>query len=47
MGNNNKLSLVTQYEDIPRYWTSGNTAEVDFLVQYDYTNEIIKLVIPG
>ena len=27
-------SLVTQVEDVPRYWTSGNTAEVDFLVQY-------------
>ncbi|MCX6192613.1 MAG: AAA family ATPase [Flavobacteriia bacterium] len=28
-------SLKAQFEDSPRYWTSGNTAEVDFLVQYD------------
>lgn len=28
-------SLVTQLEDAPRYWSSGNTAEVDFLIQYE------------
>jgi len=26
-------SLVTQFGDVPRYWTSGNTAEVDFIIQ--------------
>lgn len=26
-------SLVTQVEPVPRYWTSGATAEVDFMVQ--------------
>lgn len=36
-------SLVTQFEDIPRYWTSGNTAEVDFLVQYE--NAIIPIEV--
>ncbi|MDP2237170.1 MAG: ATP-binding protein [Bacteroidales bacterium] len=28
-------SLVNQFEDTPRYWSSGNTAEVDFLIQYE------------
>ncbi len=27
-------SLVTQFEEAPRYWSSGNTAEVDFILQY-------------
>lgn len=27
-------SLVVQFEDPPAYWVSGNTAEVDFLVQF-------------
>lgn len=27
-------SLVPQFELLPRYWNSGNTAEVDFLVQH-------------
>jgi predicted AAA+ superfamily ATPase len=27
-------SLVTQFESLPRYWTSKNEAEVDFLIQY-------------
>jgi predicted AAA+ superfamily ATPase len=26
-------SLVTQFEVVPRYWTSGGKAEVDFLIQ--------------
>lgn len=26
--------LVTQFEGMPKYWRSGNSAEVDFLVQY-------------
>ena len=29
--------LVTHIEGTPRYWTSGNTAEVDFLVQLQNT----------
>jgi len=36
-------SLVTQFEDVPRYWTSGNTAEVDFLIQYE--NDIIPIEV--
>ncbi len=31
--------LVSQYEAPPRYWSSGNTAEVDFLIQHQ--NDII------
>ena len=27
-------SLVRQFESTPRYWTSGNKAEIDFLIQY-------------
>ncbi len=27
-------SLVAQFESLPRYWRSGNKAEVDFLLQY-------------
>lgn len=27
-------SLLPQLEVVPRYWTSGNKAEVDFLIQY-------------
>jgi len=34
-------SLITQFEVLPRYWTSGNHAEVDFLLQY--RNEIIPI----
>ena len=26
--------LLAQYEVVPRYWRSGNTAEVDFLIQH-------------
>jgi len=36
-------SLVTQFDDLPRYWNSGNTAEVDFLVQYG--NDIIPIEV--
>jgi uncharacterized protein len=36
-------SLVIQFEDTPRYWTSGNTAEVDFLVQHE--NDIIPIEV--
>jgi predicted AAA+ superfamily ATPase len=36
-------SLMTQFEVIPRYWTSGNTAEVDFVIQYQ--NEIIPIEV--
>lgn len=30
-------SLISQLEVVPRYWTSGNKAEVDFLIQYKNT----------
>jgi len=33
-------SLVHQFEGLPRYWRSGNIAEIDFLVQYK------NLIIP-
>ncbi|MBE0654064.1 MAG: ATP-binding protein [Bacteroidales bacterium] len=36
-------SLVTQCEDVPRYWNSGNTAEVDFLFQHG--NDIIPVEV--
>jgi hypothetical protein len=36
-------SLVTQFDDLPRYWSSGNTAEVDFIVQYE--NDIIPIEV--
>jgi predicted AAA+ superfamily ATPase len=36
-------SLVNQFEDTPRYWSSGNTAEVDFLIQYE--NSIIPIEV--
>jgi uncharacterized protein len=36
-------SLVTQFEVTPRYWTSGNTAEVDFVIQYQ--NHIIPIEV--
>ncbi|MDO9580288.1 MAG: ATP-binding protein [Bacteroidales bacterium] len=35
--------LLTQFEGIPRYWRSGNKAEVDFLVQYK--NSIIPVEV--
>lgn len=36
-------SLVTQFEVSPRYWTSGNTAEVDFVIQHQ--NHIIPVEV--
>ncbi len=36
-------SLVPQYEVMPRYWTSGNEAEIDFLIQFN--NEIIPVEV--
>jgi len=36
-------SLVLQFEEKPRYWTSGNQAEVDFIIQYK--NEIIPIEV--
>lgn len=36
-------SLIVQFDTIPRYWTSGNTAEVDFVIQYN--NEIIPIEV--
>lgn len=36
-------SLVHEFEVLPRYWTSGNQAEVDFLLQYQ--NEIIPVEV--
>jgi len=36
-------SLVNQFEGFPRYWKSGNTAEVDFLVQHE--NAIIPIEV--
>jgi predicted AAA+ superfamily ATPase len=35
--------LITNFEGLPRYWTSGNEAEVDFLVQFK--NEIIPIEV--
>lgn len=36
-------SIISQFDDTPRYWSSGNTAEVDFLVQYQ--NSIIPIEV--
>ncbi len=36
-------SLVTQWNEIPRYWTSESTAEIDFLVQQE--NSIIPIEV--
>ncbi len=36
-------SLLQQFEGFPRYWKSGNKAEIDFLVQYK--NEIIPVEV--
>lgn len=35
--------LLRQFEGMPRYWRSGNMAEVDFLVQYQ--NQIIPIEV--
>lgn len=36
-------SLVAQYEGLPRYWTSGATAEVDFTIQRG--NDILPIEV--
>ena len=36
-------SLMAQVKEVPCYWTSGNTAEVDFLIQYE--NEVIPVEV--
>ncbi len=36
-------SLIRQFEGTPRYWTSGNTAEIDFLIQNK--NDIIPIEV--
>lgn len=36
-------SLIGQFENVPRYWTSQNRAEVDFILQLD--NEIIPIEV--
>ena len=36
-------SLVTQYEGLPRYWSSGATAEVDFTIQRG--NDILPIEV--
>ncbi|MFN5307480.1 MAG: ATP-binding protein [Bacteroidota bacterium] len=36
-------SLASQFDHLPRYWTSGNSAEVDFVIQYN--NEIIPIEV--
>jgi predicted AAA+ superfamily ATPase len=36
-------SLTSQFETQPRYWSSGNKAEVDFILQYN--NQIIPIEV--
>lgn len=36
-------SLIMQFEQTPRYWLSGNKAEVDFVIQYK--NDIIPIEV--
>ena len=36
-------SLILQFENKPRYWSSGNKAEIDFLIQY--LNDIIPVEV--
>ncbi len=36
-------SLVQQFEGKPAYWTSGNKAEIDFLIQYN--NDLIPVEV--
>jgi len=36
-------SLIRQFETTPRYWTSGNNAEVDFIIQH--VNEVIPVEV--
>jgi len=35
--------LIRQFEGLPRYWRSGNIAEVDFLIQYQ--NKVIPVEV--
>ena len=34
---------MTQFEDFPRYWSSGNLAEIDFVIQHE--NEVIPIEV--
>ena len=36
-------SLMAQLKEVPCYWTSGNSAEVDFLISYE--NEVIPVEV--
>ncbi|OFX36881.1 MAG: ATPase [Bacteroidetes bacterium GWA2_32_17] len=36
-------SIVTQFETLPRYWTSDSKAEIDFIIQYK--NDIIPIEV--
>ncbi|MDA3911391.1 MAG: AAA family ATPase [Bacteroidales bacterium] len=36
-------SLINQFDEIPRYWSSGNLAEIDFLIQFE--NDIIPIEV--
>jgi len=36
-------SLVAQFNEVPRYWSSGNLAELDFILQFE--NEIIPVEV--
>ncbi len=36
-------SLIQQFEELPRYWSSANKAEVDYLIQYN--NDIIPIEV--
>lgn len=36
-------SIASQFETLPRYWTSENKAEIDFIIQYK--NEIIPVEV--
>ncbi len=36
-------SLIRLFDNIPRYWTSGNSAEIDFILQMD--NDIVPIEV--
>lgn len=36
-------SLIIQFDQTPRYWTSGNQAEIDFIIQFQ--NDIIPIEV--
>jgi len=36
-------SIIPQFDDVPRYWTSGNMAEVDFVIEYK--NNVIPIEV--